>query len=79
MVDDPNPSSAESSNWRKLTGEMKVATQMQKNVWFNNNIKQRTKTTPKGKNRQAERCVQLTLQTHNVRQRISTGLQTPGG
>ncbi len=52
---------------------------MQENVWFNNKIKQRTKTTLKGKNRQAERCVQLTLQTRDARQWISTGLQTPGG
>ncbi len=48
---------------------------------FNNKIKQRrTKTTPKGKNKQAGRRLEhsQTLNTHDERQRISTGLQTQG-
>ncbi len=58
-------------------------------VIFNNKIKQRTKTTPKGKNKQASRQAgrhktgaQSTWKTHTTstheRQRISTGLQTQG-
>ncbi len=70
---------------------MRSRTQMQRIVSFNNKIKQRrTKTTPKGKNKQAGRQKtgaqsnikqfnrKLTwLKTHE-RQRISTGLQTQG-
>ncbi len=46
-------------------------------VFFNNKTKQRTKTTPKGKNKQAGLHSQ-TWNTHTIRQRISTGLQTQG-
>jgi len=54
---------------------MKVA-QHKGNKPQHNEIKQRRiKTIPKGKNRQAESCVQSTY-TYDVRQRISTGLQT---
>ncbi len=52
-------------------------------VIFNNKIKQRrTKTTPKGKNKQAGRRLEhsQTFNSHETheRQRISTGLQTQG-
>ncbi len=54
--------------------------------FFNNKIKQRTKTTPKGKNKQAGRQTEdwstVNMKTHmtktHERQRISTGLQTQG-
>ncbi len=54
--------------------------------FFNNKIKQRTKTTPKGKNKQAGRQAEdwstVNMKTHmtktHERQRISTGLQTQG-
>ncbi len=67
MVGGPNPSSAESSSWliRSVTKEMGSRTQMQRNGSFNNNIKQRrTKTTPKGKNKQAGRRLEHS-QTQN--------------
>ncbi len=48
-------------NCQESTGEMKARTQMQEEGLFNNEIKQReAKTTPKGKNRQAENCVHTT-------------------
>ncbi len=66
---------------------MRSRTQVQrKSGFFNNKTKQRTKTTPKGKNRQAGRQAgrqktetQSNIKhSHDVRQRISTGLQTQG-
>ncbi len=57
---------------------------MQRIVSFNNKIKQRrTKTTPKGKNKQAGRRLEHSQhETHvtktHERQRISTRLQTQG-
>ncbi len=48
-----------------VTKEMGSRTQMQRNGSFNNNIKQRrTKTTPKGKNKQAGRRLEHS-QTQN--------------
>ncbi len=58
MVNDPNPSSAESSSWliRSVTRGEVEDSNAEENVIFNNKIKQRrTKTTPKGKNKQAGR------------------------
>ncbi len=58
MVNDPNPSSAESSSWliRSVTRDEVEDSNAEENVIFNNKIKQRrTKTTPKGKNMQAGR------------------------
>ncbi len=51
--------------------------------FFNNKIKQTTKTHPKGKNKQAGRRLEHSnMKTHmtktHQRQRISTGLQTQG-
>ncbi len=62
---------------------MRSRTQMQRIVSFNNKIKQRrTKTTPKGKNKQAEDWSTVKHLTHmtwtHERQRISTRLQTQG-
>ncbi len=57
MLGDPNPSSAESPSWliRSVTKD-EVEDSNAEKVIFNNKIKQRrTKTTPKGKNKQAGR------------------------
>ncbi len=64
-----------------LSREMRSRTQMQRIVSFNNKIKQRrTKTTPKGKNRQAGRQAgrhktgaQSTWNTHDVRHTKDNG------
>ncbi len=70
-----------------LSQEMRSRTQMQiLSGFFNNKVKQRTKTTPKGKNKQAGRQTDRqktgaqsnVKYSHNIRQRISTGLQTQG-
>ncbi len=66
-----------------LSGEMRSRTQVQrKSGVFNNKTKQRTKTTPKGKNKQAGRqktgAQSNVKHSHDIRQRISTGLQTQG-
>ncbi len=58
MVNDPNPSSAESSSWliHSVRRDGVEDSNAEENVIFNNKIKQRrTKTTPKGKNKQAGR------------------------
>ncbi len=49
-------------------------------LFFNNKTKQRTKTTPKGKtSRQPEDWSTVNVKhSHDIRQRISTGLQTQG-
>ncbi len=50
------PSAESSCGWSVLSQEMRSRTQMQRlSGFFNNKIKQRTKTTPKGKNKQAGR------------------------
>ncbi len=65
-----------------LSQKMRSRTQNAEKVIFNNKIKQRTKTTPKGKNKQAGRRLEhsQTFNSHETheRQRISTGLQTQG-
>ncbi len=62
---------------RMREGRDEARTQVQEKWVFNNNIKKRAKkkkTPRRGKTgRQAENCLQV-----NKRQRISTGLQTPG-
>ncbi len=69
---------------RTVSQEMRSRTQMQRlSGFFNNKVKQRTKTTPKGKNKQAGRRLEHSQhETHmtktHERQRISTGLQTQG-
>ncbi len=69
-------------HWLNLSREMRSRTQMQRlSGFFNNKVKQRTKTTPKGKNKQAGRRLEHSQhETHmtktHERQRISTGLQT---
>ncbi len=58
MVGGPNPSSAESSSWliRSVKRDEVEDSNAEGIVIFNNKIKQRrTKTTPKGKNKQAGR------------------------
>ncbi len=57
MVGDPNPSSAESPSWliRSVTKDEVEDSNAEISGFFNNKIKQRTKTTPKGKNKQAGR------------------------
>ncbi len=58
MVGDPNPSSAESPSWliRSVTRDEVEDSNAEGIVIFNNKTKQRTtKTTPKGKNKQAGR------------------------
>ncbi len=58
MVGGPNPSSAESSSWliRSVTRDEVEDSNAGEKLIFNNKIKQRrTKTTPKGKNKQAGR------------------------
>ncbi len=58
MVNDPNPSSAESSSWliRSVTRDEVEDSNAEDFFLKNNKIKQRrTKTTPKGKNKQAGR------------------------
>ncbi len=57
MVNDPNPSSAESSSWliRSVTRDEVEDSNAEENVIFNKIKQRRTKTTPKGKNKQAGR------------------------
>ncbi len=85
MVGDPNPSSAESPSWliRSVTRDEVEDSNAEISGFFNNKIKQRTETTPKGKNKQAGRRLEHSQhETHmtktHERQRISTGLQTQG-
>ncbi len=60
-----------------VSRKMRSRTQMQRIVYFNNKIKQRrTKTTPKGKNKQAGRHktgAQSTWNTHDVRHTKDNG------
>ncbi len=84
MVGDPNPSSAESSSWliRSVTKDEVEDSNAEKVIFYNKIKQRRTKTTPKGKNKQAGRRLEhsQTFNSHETheRQRISTGLQTQG-
>ncbi len=67
------------TNTYNMSGEMRSRTQVQrKSGFFNNKTKQRTKTTPKGKNKQKTGAQSNVKHSHDIRQRISTGLQTQG-
>ncbi len=87
MVNDPNPSSAESSSWliRLSRGDEVEDSKCRGNVIFNNKIKQRrTKTHPEGEKHAGRQKTgaQSNMNSHDSRtherQRISTGLQTQG-
>ncbi len=70
MVGGPNPSSAESSSWLiRSVRRDEVKDSNAEKVIFNNKIKpRRTKTTPKGKNKQAGRRLEhsQTFNSHDM-------------